>query len=191
MEGKEVNDSNGTYDKWEVSVTEYPKVKFKFSTIDNLCKHIILPKESPVNGKDCYNTANDTVETVHQVYFYATVVVEVQYKILDCPFKDANCFISHQLMHIWISDMVRDGLSDTSSALLMLPVMSSVYELHGKIDYGSKLMESNDTCACLCQAIPCCQGKLIDYITQSSLDLLEITKANELISLIITNNSLF
>ena len=70
--------------------------------------------------------------------------------------------------------MVRDGLSDTSSALLMLPVMSSVYELHGKINYGSKLMESNDTCACLCQAIPCCQGKLIDYITQSSLDLLEI-----------------
>ena len=137
MEGKEVNNSNGTYDKWEVSVTVYPKVKFKFSTIDNLCNHIILPKESPVYGNDCYRTANDTVETVHQGYFYATVVVGVQYKILDCPFKDANCFISHhfvdQLMHICISDMVRDGLSDTSSALLMLPVMFSVYELHGKL----------------------------------------------------------
>ena len=129
MEGKEVNDPNGTYDKWEVSVTEYSKVKLRFSTIDTLCKRISLPKEFPVNGKGCNRTANDAVETVHQGYFYATVVVEVLYTISDYPSKDANFFISPhfviQTMHIWISDMVRDGLSDTSSALLILPVMPS------------------------------------------------------------------
>ena len=39
MDGKDINDSNGTYDKWEVDVTDNPMVTLKSSSIGALCKY--------------------------------------------------------------------------------------------------------------------------------------------------------
>ena len=68
MDGKDINDSNGTYDKWKGDLTDKPMVKLRSSSIGSLCRYL---------KKGCNKTTNNAIETVHHGYFYATVVVGI------------------------------------------------------------------------------------------------------------------
>ena len=69
MDWKDINDSNGTYDKSEVDEKQNPILKLRSSRIGALCRYL--------NKKGCNKTTNDAIETVHHGYFYATVVVGI------------------------------------------------------------------------------------------------------------------
>ena len=61
MDGNDTNNSNGTYDKWEVDVTDNPMVKLKSSSIGTLCKYL--------KKKSCNKTTNDAIKNDHHGYF--------------------------------------------------------------------------------------------------------------------------